>query len=107
MPYPMIPPHQNKKEFELLEDLNFKVIDFGMGSILKEEDSFRDTKLGTPMYTAPEVINDSTYDAKKSDVWSLGNTHSPLCSLIHVDPPSSPPSAIYCPHHVYCRTFGR
>jgi serine/threonine protein kinase len=85
------------------------VIDFGMGSILKKEDSFRDTKLGTPMYTAPEVINDtltptalllllhslllhsypevindSTYDAKKSDVWSLGKMHS-LLYCMHTD----------------------
>ena len=71
-----------KNESSLMEDLNFKIIDFGMGSMLQEEDPFRDTMLGTPMYQAPEIQTAASYDAKKSDVWSIGVlTYLLLCGI--------------------------
>ena len=38
--------------------------------------STANTRLGTPVYMAPEVIFiNSKYDAKKADVWSCGESH--------------------------------
>ncbi|KAL4857616.1 Serine/threonine-protein kinase 8 [Chlorella vulgaris] len=48
-----------------------KVCDFGYSK--HDLSSTANTRLGTPMYMAPEVIFvDSKYDAKKADVWSCG-----------------------------------
>ena len=62
--------HKAKTEATLQRDLDFKIIDFGMGSLYG--DAFRDTKLGTPVYMAPEISGPVSYDAKKVDVWAIG-----------------------------------
>ncbi|KAK9840946.1 hypothetical protein WJX81_001908 [Elliptochloris bilobata] len=48
-----------------------KICDFGYSK--NDKDSVPKSKVGTPGYTAPEVISNSrTYDGKKADVWSAG-----------------------------------
>jgi serine/threonine protein kinase len=41
-----------------------------VSKILKNE-TFAKTKTGSPLYTSPEVWDDSTYN-EKCDIWSLG-----------------------------------
>eukprot|EP00884_Botryococcus_braunii_P022447 jgi/Botrbrau1/8887/Bobra.0148s0007.1 len=48
-----------------------KICDFGYSK--NDKDSLPKSKVGTPGYTAPEVINGSrTYDGQAADVWSAG-----------------------------------
>ena len=49
---------------------NIKLIDFGFATYLKEGVAMNDY-LGTPQYTAPEIINREPYD-EKVDLWSIG-----------------------------------
>ena len=48
---------------------NLKIIDFGTGSLLRENEIFKE-RIGTAYYIAPEVIN-RKYN-EKCDMWSLG-----------------------------------
>lgn len=47
-----------------------KLIDFGMSKICKEKFALMNTKLGTPYYVPPEIL-EGTYD-KRCDLWSVG-----------------------------------
>jgi len=47
-----------------------KIVDFGFGKKLAERESTY-TKLGTPLYAAPELMQDSPYNSTV-DMWSLG-----------------------------------
>ncbi|XP_033127970.1 serine/threonine-protein kinase 33-like [Anneissia japonica] len=62
------------KDYENPEDkLNIKLSDFGL-SIVKGgvgSDAMMQTMCGTPMYMAPEVINNQGY-SQQCDVWSIG-----------------------------------
>ena len=50
---------------------DIKLIDFGMSKLMpKEACRFMNTKLGTPYYVAPEVL-DGHYD-KQCDLWAIG-----------------------------------
>jgi serine/threonine protein kinase len=48
-----------------------KLGDFGISKALQSESDLLLTKVGTPYFMPPEVIQDKPYDAK-ADVWSLG-----------------------------------
>ncbi|KAF6778399.1 hypothetical protein AHF37_01996 [Paragonimus kellicotti] len=52
-----------------IEDLIFKVADFGMARVFSDDEEFR-TICGTYLYMAPEVPTRSY--SVKSDVWSMG-----------------------------------
>jgi calcium-dependent protein kinase len=55
-----------------------KVIDFGLSKYFNLEKSKMTTRIGTPYYIAPEVI-DGKYD-QSCDMWSLGViTYCLLC----------------------------
>ena len=53
------------------ENLNIKIIDFGLAKDLAEEDDIPISTCGTPEFTSPEVI-ECGYASHKSDLWSLG-----------------------------------
>lgn len=71
--------HQNKvihrdiklDNILLDEELQPKICDFGISSLVEDGQAIMDTG-GTPAYLAPEVIKAEGKVCEKSDVWSLG-----------------------------------
>ena len=64
--------HRDIKSANILlaNDKNtIKFIDFGLSKIFEVD--LNRTILGTPLYMAPELLNNTSYDSK-SDIWSLG-----------------------------------
>ncbi|OZJ02649.1 hypothetical protein BZG36_04405 [Bifiguratus adelaidae] len=60
---------------------NIKLGDFGLSKTLAGDADFAKTTVGTPYYMSPEIVNESTYDAK-SDIWALGCLVYELCALV-------------------------
>ncbi|MCQ2816851.1 MAG: protein kinase [archaeon] len=65
--------HRDLKPANILifSDGIFKLGDLGLGRAMSEETIKAFSRVGTPLYMAPEVINNNGYDFK-SDYWSLG-----------------------------------
>lgn len=55
----------------LTDSMTVKIADFGLCHEVKGNQRLR-TPCGSPLYTAPEILNEQEYDGKKSDIWSLG-----------------------------------
>jgi calcium-dependent protein kinase len=51
-------------------EINIKLIDFGLSKILSKDKRIMMTKLGTPYYVSPEVL-EGIYD-KRCDIWAVG-----------------------------------
>jgi serine/threonine protein kinase len=67
--------HRDIKPENVLVDTagNLKLADFGMAQLLRGGSSLLHTSCGSPHYASPEVIyGHAPYDAKLSDVWSVG-----------------------------------
>lgn len=58
----------------------FKLGDFGLAKLLKNENDFAKTYVGTPYYMSPEVLMDNPY-SPVCDIWSLGCVLFELCTL--------------------------
>ena len=52
------------------QDINIKLIDFGLSKSLRLDGKRMMTKLGTPYYVSPEVL-EGIYD-KRCDLWAIG-----------------------------------
>uniref|UniRef100_A0A7S4PJM4 Protein kinase domain-containing protein n=1 Tax=Paramoeba aestuarina TaxID=180227 RepID=A0A7S4PJM4_9EUKA len=67
--------HRDIKPDNLLVDLDgsVKLVDFGIAAQVQAHDQYRNSSVGTPWYTAPEVINGEDY-SYACDIWSLGCT---------------------------------
>ena len=64
--------HDIKPENILFDaEMNPKLIDFGLSMENSKESH---AYCGTPLYMSPEIVNTSTYDGMKSDIWALGVT---------------------------------
>lgn len=63
--------HRDVKESNIFVNVNntFKLGDFGISKLVQNS-SLEYTSIGTPMYVAPEVLSDSTYD-ERADIYSL------------------------------------
>lgn len=75
--------HRDLKPANILltEDAVIKVGDLGLGRMLGEETMQAFSKVGTPLYMAPEVLKGNGYDFS-SDIWSLGCILYELACLI-------------------------
>lgn len=51
-------------------EITIKLIDFGLSKLLSLDGRVMMTKLGTPYYVSPEVL-EGNYD-KRCDLWSIG-----------------------------------
>lgn len=60
---------------------NLKLGDLGLGRDFTSQTMEAYSRVGTPLYMSPEVIQGNGYDFK-SDVWSLGCIAYELCALI-------------------------
>jgi carbon catabolite-derepressing protein kinase len=65
--------HRDLKPENVLldDDLNVKIIEFGLGNEISDGDFLR-TSCGSPNYAAPEVISGKLYAGPGIDVWSCG-----------------------------------
>lgn len=65
--------HRDIKPDNILMNKDFspKIADFGISNIYKEGEKIKDTG-GTPMYLAPEVIEEEGKIGYKTDIWSTG-----------------------------------
>ncbi|TNJ26662.1 Kinase, NEK [Giardia muris] len=73
--------HRDIKPANILvadEDV-IKLADFGFSRTFNSSDMLN-TQLGTPNYTAPEILSKQPYN-EKADIWSLGCVMFHLCSL--------------------------
>ncbi|RWR99156.1 serine/threonine-protein kinase pim-1-like protein, partial [Dinothrombium tinctorium] len=67
--------HRDIKDENILIDVktyNVKIIDFGAGCFIKNNDSCYHDFNGTRLYSPPEWITDNIYLGKEATVWSLG-----------------------------------
>jgi calcium-dependent protein kinase len=53
-----------------MENNTAKLIDFGLGKLMKTKNEILDTIVGSPLFVAPEVLSGNY--TKKCDIWSLG-----------------------------------
>lgn len=66
--------HRDIKADNILLDNenNIKISDFGL-SVIYQPHSLLATACGSPVYSAPEVIEGRRYLGPEADIWSLGN----------------------------------
>jgi serine/threonine protein kinase len=74
--------HRDLKPANIFISLDglMKVGDLGLGRVFSSETIEAYSKVGTPLYMSPELLQGEGYDMK-SDVWSLGCIVYELCEL--------------------------
>lgn len=66
--------HRDLKPENLLldENMNIKIVDFGLSNTYKTEKETLKTACGSPCYASPEMIAGKRYFGLDTDIWSLG-----------------------------------
>jgi len=65
------------------DNLNIKIIDFGLAQLIPHSDAKDTSYRGTPIYMAPEVLRQTEeYNIIKAEVWSIGVTFYELLTGI-------------------------
>jgi len=66
--------HRDLKPENLLldENMNIKIVDFGLSNTYKTEKETLKTACGSPCYASPEMIAGKRYHGLDTDLWSLG-----------------------------------
>lgn len=66
--------HRDLKPENLLldENMNIKIVDFGLSNTYKQEKDTLKTACGSPCYASPEMIAGKRYHGLDTDLWSLG-----------------------------------
>ena len=74
--------HRDLKPANIFIDVNgtLKLGDLGLGRAMSSQTLEAYSRVGTPLYMSPEVLDGSGYNTK-SDVWSLGCIAYELCAL--------------------------
>ena len=74
--------HRDMKPQNVFLDKNqtAKIADFGISAALNSSQDLRQTALGTPYYSSPEIFNHLEY-GREVDMWSLGCMMYELCML--------------------------
>ena len=74
--------HRDLKPANILISHNgtLKLGDLGLGRSFSTETFEANTRVGTPLYMSPELLQGTGYDMK-ADVWSLGCVSYELCCL--------------------------
>ena len=54
------------------ENMNIKIVDFGLSNTYKQEKDTLKTACGSPCYASPEMIAGKRYHGLDTDLWSLG-----------------------------------
>lgn len=55
----------------ITEEGNYKLADFNIAKLITSYNGLAETKIGTPLYTSPDIWNNNGYGIE-SDIWSLG-----------------------------------
>lgn len=66
--------HRDLKPENLLldENMNIKIVDFGLSNTYKNANDTLKTACGSPCYASPEMIAGKRYSGLDTDIWSLG-----------------------------------
>ena len=66
--------HRDLKPENLLldENMNIKIVDFGLSNTYKSETDTLKTACGSPCYASPEMIAGKRYLGLDTDIWSIG-----------------------------------
>lgn len=66
--------HRDLKPENLLldENMNIKIVDFGLSNTYKKDSDTLKTACGSPCYASPEMISGKRYFGLDTDLWSLG-----------------------------------
>ena len=64
----------------MTKDENIKIGDLGVAKQLDAREDLTRTRIGTPYYLSPEIVNKKSYN-HKTDIWSLGVILYELCTL--------------------------
>jgi 5'-AMP-activated protein kinase catalytic alpha subunit len=66
--------HRDLKPENLLldENMNIKIVDFGLSNTYKNASDTLKTACGSPCYAPPEMILGKRYSGLSTDIWTLG-----------------------------------